>query len=209
MHRDPLCMYINMDVHISKLVSCMSNNRYQEQSESNQNRKMRKYFQLTQRPKDYLLPSRHRELRKNAEGRRKRYMHWRTSGAENTHMANHQIIPNFNGEQRNTKQKQTFDFLHRLGGTKILHLAKLPLGPSLDPSTVNHLEQGHCRSRSTLFGTWELQFGIDKSRRFRMGTPKTPRFASGFERQGEAERKFLKLNDKKSAKCRETVLPWS
>lgn len=45
-----------------------------------------------------------------------------------THMANHQIIPNFNGEQRNTKQKQTFDFLHRLGGTKILHLAKLPLG---------------------------------------------------------------------------------
>lgn len=44
-------------------------------------------------------------------------------------MANHQIIPNFSGEQRNTKQKQTFDFLHWLGGTKILHLAKLPLGP--------------------------------------------------------------------------------
>lgn len=130
MHTEPLYMYINRDVHISKLVSCMSNKRYQEQSESNQNRKMSKHFQLPQRPKDYLLPSRHRELRKNAEGRKKRCMPWRTSGAENTHthMANHQIIPHFNGEQRNTKQKQTFDFLHRLGGTKILHLAKLPLG---------------------------------------------------------------------------------
>lgn len=41
-HIDPLCMYINMHVHISKLVSCMSNKRYQEQSESNQNKKKQK-----------------------------------------------------------------------------------------------------------------------------------------------------------------------
>lgn len=39
-----------------------------------------------------------------------------------------------------------------------------------------------------------MQFGIYKSRQFRMGTPKTRRFASGFERQKGEERKFLKVH---------------
>lgn len=91
-------MYINMCVHTSKLVSFLNNKTNKVKAIE----KKEKYFQFAEQPKDYLLPSRHQELRKDARDS--------TEGPlmPRTQTANHQIIPNVHSDQRNANQKCDF-----------------------------------------------------------------------------------------------------
>lgn len=110
-----------------------------------------KYLQFTEQPKDYLLPSRHQELRKDVrvsiEGPPK----------PRTQAANHQIIPNVNDDQRNANQKCDFYLLH--WRDKDPSLGSTSLRPFPDPPAANQLE--HCR-RGVLFGTREVKFGTHR-----------------------------------------------
>lgn len=75
-----------------------------------------------------------------------------------TQTAMHQIIPDVNSDQRNANQKCDFFFLYLLHWRdKDPSLGSISLRPSPDPPAVNQLE--HCRSRSTLLVTQEVQLG--------------------------------------------------